>query len=474
MDSRVDIEGPPFEYIASTRRLERQHDVGLQSISEDCIVSIYPAVELDQVPSLVLFLNSPEARGKRPEDPPDENCKERLLLGWMPTKLPVELLKYGISVDNLHRVTYDSICIISTLSGTGEGRNFFWKVLLPWAQEGRNRIADFQKKTKTKGPERKFIYLETKSDTTIEEFAANHAIKIANEQKNMITVLMSGDGGIMEMVNGLFKAELKDKYQPPIISILPFGTGNALTHSVGITGDMTRGLRTLYTGEPRSLPTFKVNFYPRANLIVDHGRRKKPISCTDTIWGAVVCSWGLHASLVADSDTEEYRKHGIARFGMAAKELLHPSDGSEPHRYNGRLSKIKKIEGGFEDIIPIPRTEHSYVLVTLVSNFEKNFKISPASKPLDGKLWLLHFGHMTGDEVMGIVGGAYNGGKHVDNPAVTYEEVGGFIIEMDEDDARWRRICIDGKIIEVEKDGRVEIRKESREIVKLLVPRKED
>ena len=106
----------------------------------------------------------------------------------------------------------------------------------------------------------------------------------------------------------------------------------------------------------------------------------------------------------------------------------------------------------------VDRTEHSYVLATLVSHLEKGFQISPSSQPLDGKLRLLHFGPMNGDEVMKIMTGAYQGGKHTEDPRVGYETIDGLRVEFDEQDARWRRICVDGKIVRVEQGGWVEVR----------------
>ena len=175
---------------------------------------------------------------------------------------------------------------------------------------------------------------------------------------------------------------------------------------------------------------------------------------TATAYGAVVCSWGLHAGLVADSDTTEFRKHGAERFQMAAKEALFPSDGSPPHPYKGKLS-IRRP--GANDFEVVPRETHGYVLATFCSQLEAGFTISPASKPLDGKLRLVHFGHMSGQEAMDLMGKAYAGGGHVEDNRVGYDEIEALRIEFDEEDGRWRRVCIDGKIIRVEEGGWVEV-----------------
>jgi hypothetical protein len=165
----------------------------------------------------------------------------------------------------------------------------------------------------------------------------------------------------------------------------------------------------------------------------------------------------MHASLVGDSDTTEYRKHGVERFKMAAKEALYPADGSPPHPYKG---KISILQNGVQ-WIALPEEEHMYVLATMVSHLEQPFCISPATKPLDGSMHLVYFGPRSGDEIMGIMGKAYQGGLHVEEEDVRYESIDGLRIEFEgrEDDGRWRRICVDGKIVRVEENGWVEVRR---------------
>lgn len=168
-----------------------------------------------------------------------------------------------------------------------------------------------------------------------------------------------------------------------------------------------------------------------------------------------MASYGLHATLVADSDTVEYRKHGDKRFGLVAKDLMFPDDKSLPHTYLADiiLSKNEKDE-------KLPREEHGYVLATLVSNLEKAFTISPASKPLDGILRVVNFGPLGGDATMDIMKAAYADGKHVEMEGVGYDDVKGFKIRFLEkgESWKWRRVCIDGLIVGVEEGGWVEVR----------------
>lgn len=114
------------------------------------------------------------------------------------------------------------------------------------------------------------------------------------------------------------------------------------------------------------------------------------------------------------------------------------------------------------------RDEHMYVLATLVSKLEREFTISPDSSPLDGCLRIVHFGPVPPDEAMRLMGQAYQGGLHVNDEVVTYTEIEGFRIDFRENDERWRRVCIDGKIVAVEQGGWMEVHREPRCLLNLV------
>lgn len=197
-------------------------------------------------------------------------------------------------------------------------------------------------------------------------------------------------------------------------------------------------MRTLLSGVSKPLPIFKATFSPGSRLLTNEGRDATKLK-DDCLYGAVVASYGLHSTLVADSDTTEYRKHGDKRFGMVAKDLL-----EDPHAYRA-------------DVSGISREEHGYLLWTMVSNLEKGFTISPKSLPLDGKMWFVHFGVLSGKEAMDVMGSAYDGGKHVLREDVGYDKVREVKVGMKEGDLKWRRVCIDGAIVAVEDGGWFEV-----------------
>lgn len=354
--------------------------------------------------------------------------------------------------------------VVSVLSGTGLASSFFSSVLQPLLS-----ILSFRE-------QEDYVVHYTESARTGTELTERMFLPHANEGVAQRIILLAGDGGVVDVVNALMSKEHTPAYKEPTIVLIPMGTGNALAHSAGITRDNTWGLSTLARGTPKPLPLLKAVFSRGARLLVNEGNDEEGIAIkteegNPILFGAVVCSWGLHAALVADSDTTEYRKYGLERFKMAAKESLFPSDGSTSHAYRAKVSLLKKTPDGKATWSLMPREEHSYVLAAMVSNLEKTFVINPESRPLDGHLRVVHFGHMSGEEVMRIMTLAYQAGKHVEDKDVNYDDVEGVRIDFagTEKDGRWRRICVDGKIVRVEEDGWVEVTKETRKVLCLNV-----
>lgn len=316
----------------------------------------------------------------------------------------------------------------------------------------------------------KFQVHTTISASSVLELANNVIFTKANAGTALRIIVLSGDGGVIDLVNGLSSHSTSPSYVAPQVVLLPLGTANALYHSINIGKTNTWGLNALASSQSQPLPIFTASFSPGARLLVDEARSeeelsKDPATGRPTLHGAVVCSWGMHASLVADSDTAEYRKFGVERFKMAAKEALYPADGSAPHAYKAKVSVMKGAEW-----TTLREEEHMYTLATMVSNLEQPFCISPHSKPLDGSIHLVHFGPTSGDEAMRLMGLAYQGGKHVEDPAIRYEAIDGLRIEFEgrEDKGRWRRICVDGKIVRLEEDGWVELKKDTRRVLDIV------
>ncbi|KAK0637187.1 hypothetical protein B0T17DRAFT_520917 [Bombardia bombarda] len=167
---------------------------------------------------------------------------------------------------------------------------------------------------------------------------------------------------------------------------------------------------------------------------------------------------------------------------MAAAELLKLS-----HAYK---ATVETTDGGGA-VKVLDRKKHNYVLTTLVSNLEKTFTISPRSRPLDGQLRLVHFGDVGGQRTMEVMKAAYRDGEHVgmrwktsegekkqaegeeEEQEVGYDEVDEVKVAVLEEDPRWRKVCIDGTIVEIEQGGwvKVAMTRQGEERLRVLVDR---
>ena len=315
---------------------------------------------------------------------------------------------------------------------------------------------------------------ETTSAQTITDLARSEFLNHAKAGAAQTIILLSGDGGLVDIVDVFYNDGTAALRTPPNIALIPSGTGNAMANSIGLLDQPITGLMALLRGKPVPIPVFRATFSPGSQLITADDDTKTTINqnglTNPTIYGAVVASWGIHAALVADSDTPEYRKFGSERFKMAIKELLFPSTGDKTHKYHGIIT-LTLCDPATREMYTAPLgqdNKHMYMLATSVPNLERNFVISPDSKALDGRLRIVYFGPMPPSEVVDIMSLAYQNGKHTQSKDVTYTEVEGFKIEFREELEKWRRVCIDGKIIVVSRDGWVDVEKDRRHLLRLI------
>ena len=394
--------------------------------------------------------------------------------------------------------------IISTFSGTQKAEVLYELALKPLLEQ--LKISPY-------------AVHRTESADSISQLTRDIILPRVKQGIKQLIILLSGDGGMVDIVNTLFSEQMTIVNAAiPIIALIPMGTGNALYNSScrprpnktlpatttqtppqqseSLSEDKTHGLRTLLLGTPKPLPTFLVTFSPGSTSVSYAASSTHPMhtplpsnspSGTSTLHGCVLTSWCLHASLIALSDAPSHRVHGSSRFSAAAKSLLYPPDNSPAHLYKGVVSTLRCDQSGQEIREPLRerdgsiRREHMYILATLVSNLEEGFTVSPHSEPLDGKLRVVSIGAVGPEEVVRLLGLAYQGGRHVDdgNGVVGYEVVEGLRIEFAEEDddgwedesekGRWRRVCIDGLIVECPRGGWVEVRRDrGRSVVELV------
>jgi len=462
-ECHVDARSAKAVYNSTEKKLTVQYtDNGETPTWPSLIVGVLPST--DDSPHTIIAISPPSSRSHK-----SPNQSLRTLQTISVTKLPGPFLTTHTIQPQIEpqpawlpdrEQLPTTHIVISTNSGTGLATSFHETLLVPFLS-----LLNLSQ-------HKHYLVHSTTSAQTITELTRNLFLPTANSGLAQRIILLSGDGGVTDIVNALMLGKRRDTYRAPLLVLLPLGTGNALAHSARLSWDGTEGLSAMARGVGRELPLMRVEFSPGTKVVhagVEEEIEGKTEAGLPLVFGAVVTSWGLHASLVADSDSVEYRKFGVERFQRAAKENLFPADGSEPHAYKARVS-LKRSGGAVDEgWVDVGKGKYSYVLATLVSNFESSFVISPDSKPLDGRLRVVHIGHFGGEEVMRIMNLAYQGGKHVQDGAVGYEEVEGIRIDFSgtEKDSRWRRICVDGNIFKVEVDGWVEVTKEPSNVLRL-------
>ncbi|KAK9334127.1 ATP-NAD kinase-like domain-containing protein [Lipomyces starkeyi] len=298
-------------------------------------------------------------------------------------------------------------------------------------------------------------YIPTSSASTISEFAASLSAKESGLPHTV--VLLSGDTSIHELVNSLTPIS---STQSIILTLIPTGSGNALMTSLS-RGTITSALFALLHGKPSPLNPFYVAFPEDSKEVIpptthDPDGMTVALETPDSLSGArkifalVVASWGIHAALVGDSDSPEYRKLGNDRFKKAAEENL-----ARNVAWHGPV-RYSSVPSGMEEIVEGP---HSYLLMTSISSLEAGFEIAPTAEPLSGKLEMVQMPFLKGEEIMRVLMLAYQNGKHIHEKEVLYKEVEEVRVTVLEEEEKMRRWCVDGRIIIVPNGATVSVHK---------------
>jgi hypothetical protein len=95
-----------------------------------------------------------------------------------------------------------------------------------------------------------------------------------------------------------------------------------------------------------------------------------------------------------------------------------------------------------------------------VSHLEPTFPITPKQSVLSQTISVIHIGRMSGEELMAVMQAVYvRDSSHLTMPGVTFDdEVTHIEFSIDDEDERWRRICIDGDIITVARYAKIQVK----------------
>ncbi|CAK9440955.1 uncharacterized protein LODBEIA_P48240 [Lodderomyces beijingensis] len=283
-------------------------------------------------------------------------------------------------------------------------------------------------------------YIETTSASSITEFAQNFNTPDAK------IIFLSGDTSINEFINGLTLQKKSQSQSQSAKSIylypIPLGTGNSFALSLDLTSPLQSVSRLLASKQASPLHLYNLSL-PQGSFHLVQNSAGDVVESADLKF-IVVFSWAFHASLVADSDTPELRKHGLERFQIAARNNL-----SRTQEYEGDII-ITNAKSGGKDVIEGP---FAYFLLTPSTRFEPTFDISPKGNIFDTNLYLVAFRTQRNHDsyIMDIMMQAYDKGKHTENPDVIYRRINRdeqvTLLTKNSQELQQRRFCVDGSII---------------------------
>lgn len=266
----------------------------------------------------------------------------------------------------------------------------------------------------------KYDYLATSDRNSVKEIA--RSIKLTGDKT---IIFLSGDTTVSEFINSLPKAETQSDLN---IIIIPCGTGNSLSLSLGID-DSISSVISMLQGTKQPLNLYNVDL-PRGSYFLFQDVQteiKGPLLFLS------VFSWAFHAAIVADSDTKELRKLGVDRFKVAAMKNL-----EKEQKYHGSVViDDTSIEGPF-----------AYWLVTGAKRFEKTFEILPNGDLTNTSMYMVAIDSANSGNLMDIMMEVYDHGSHIKDSRVVYKEIlknQQIMLRLGADTEN--RFCLDGSII---------------------------
>ncbi|KAG0294406.1 hypothetical protein BGZ96_001245 [Linnemannia gamsii] len=255
-------------------------------------------------------------------------------------------------------------------------------------------------------------------------------------------IVLGGDGTVHETVNGILKGVegtgfVTDSFRPEVeFSVIPTGTGNAISTSLGVT--------SVQDAVDRFIAGKTVPF-----------RIMSVTTKISQLYTVVVNSYGLHCATVYDSD--EFRHLGNDRFRQAAMknvENLKQYEGKlsfygPTQRYNRGSSSLvdSSLDSNIAEAaatltLPGPFT---YLLIAKQASLEPGFTPAPFAKTSDDWMDILAVQNVGQAEIMQMFGSTATG-THVNQDHVEYIKAKAIELET----PTQGRLCIDGEFFTIE------------------------
>ncbi|KAG0243519.1 hypothetical protein BGW41_002059 [Actinomortierella wolfii] len=275
-------------------------------------------------------------------------------------------------------------------------------------------------------------------------------------------IIVGGDGTLHEVVNGILRGLegddfLSDQFKPKIeFSVIPTGTGNAISTSLGV--------QSVQDAVDRFLAGKAI---PLQVMSVSTPSTQPNIKWSVQTYTLVVNSYGLHCATVYDS--EGLRALGNERFKIAAMKniaALKQYEGTlnffgPVQRYLATTKSLVDEKSGThtnsvdsdEPTLSLPGP-FTYLLIAKQASLEPGFTPTPFARTSDEWLDILAVQNAGRMDLMGMFG-ATGSGEHVQQDKVEYYKVKAVELEV----PKAGRLCVDGEFLNINAgpSGRVRI-----------------
>ncbi|CAO3601203.1 unnamed protein product [Absidia cylindrospora] len=292
-----------------------------------------------------------------------------------------------------------------------------------------------------------------------------HIIQQHHSKTKALILCLGGDGTIHDLINGLLDAldeaaavadtEATTWTSVFQLGVIPAGSGNAFASSLHLhTQDIGQAVLRIIHGDlcPFHLLDVTVGQVTDSDddddwtnrVVVSEQQQQRRIF--------VVASWGFHAQIVSKSRYLRYIM-GNQRFSLVAMALLFFL-----HHYKGDvvLKQTRRYDRDTQGFVkdgtvtlsssdPSQAGGFTYFLITKQAALEPGFCITPFASPFDQEMDVMCMRQATAEQLKTVAGLAFQGGKHVDHPAVDYYKAQDVYLRVHEA----TDLCLDGEILPV-------------------------
>ncbi|KAF9975277.1 hypothetical protein BGZ73_001127 [Actinomortierella ambigua] len=355
---------------------------------------------------------------------------------------------------------FPTLVILNPNSGTKKGRDQFTSVVEPALQKAKVPY----KLIETTGQGHALTYFAENIKPILVDLVQSLGQPNAPSSPTSPTlriIVVGGDGTLHEIVNGILRGIgseedgfVTDQFKPKIeFSIIPTGTGNAISTSLGVSSVQDAVDRFL-AGKTTPMQVMAVSTPSSSSTAEPYGQP------TVKAYTLVVNSYGLHCATVFDS--EGLRALGNTRFKVAAtKNIMNLKQYAGTLKFYGSVQRYEATTKSLVDDHSAAATDSvdgnnntptltlsgpfTYLLIAKQASLEAGFTPTPLARTSDEWLDVLAVQNASRKEILGMFG-ATGTGEHIQQDKIEYFKAKAVELEV----PAAGRLCIDGEFLDIQ------------------------